>query len=199
MTEIYDLGVDMDSMPGRAVITTITLGQRIVEPERVGDVPVPPPLNPLRANAPGYLQLALAIQGMLGTPEGGEGLGPNNKVAAWDLAQPYILKLVQLVQAGHLPRCENGQHLVEGAFNEILYQHSEAWEPDWIGQFASLPSYIENGGTILNTGANLICIDAKGRRCFQPGDFIRASTDGAFPVRYFYSFKPKPVTRLPPG
>lgn len=39
---------------------------------------------------------------------------------------------------------------------------------------------------------SVICVDTKGRRCFQGSDFMRARDEGTFPVVYFWDCVPAP-------
>lgn len=38
-----------------------------------------------------------------------------------------------------------------------------------------------------------MCVDTKGRRCYQGGDFMRARDEGTFPVSYFWDCKPETI------
>jgi hypothetical protein len=70
-------------------------------------------------------------------------------------------------------------------------------EPDWKGQFDTFDDWVNHATRALTNnydedGEELqsICIDAKGRRCTIGKHFMRARDEDAFPVRYFFRFKP---------
>lgn len=56
-------------------------------------------------------------------------------------------------------------------------------EPD--GQFTSMVQWI-NKATSWIGGENALCVDAKDRICRNGGDFQRAETEGAFPIRFYF-------------
>jgi hypothetical protein len=61
------------------------------------------------------------------------------------------------------------------------------YEPDWFGQFTTFDTWVNKAAGWIDGRA--VCIDAKGRRCFNGGDFMRARDEDAFPVRFFWTFK----------
>jgi hypothetical protein len=64
----------------------------------------------------------------------------------------------------------------------------EGFEPDWFGQFTTFDTWVGKAPTWIDGSA--VCIDAKGRRCLIGRDFMRARDENAFPVRFFWTFKP---------
>lgn len=71
------------------------------------------------------------------------------------------------------------------------------YEPEWAGQFDTFYNWVDHASRALtgvrgSVGEALgaICIDAKGRRCNVGKDFQRARDEGAFPIRYFWTFRP---------
>jgi hypothetical protein len=76
--------------------------------------------------------------------------------------------------------------------------------PRWEGQFDTFEHWV-NGATRALTGrpdsngwidpktkvgVPAVCIDAKGRRCTNGKDFMRARDENAFPVRFFWDCVP---------
>lgn len=69
------------------------------------------------------------------------------------------------------------------------------YEPDWAGQFDSFDDWVNHASRALtdvkgSVGEPLaaFCVDAKGRRCHVGKDFSLARDEGAFPIRYFWTF-----------
>ena len=71
--------------------------------------------------------------------------------------------------------------------------------PIWAGEFRDHADWV-NFATHRLTGVrgtngepvSAICVDARGRRCNNGKDMMRARDDGAFPVRYFWECEPAP-------
>jgi hypothetical protein len=73
--------------------------------------------------------------------------------------------------------------------------------PNYAGQFKTFDDWVNNATRALanrtceSSGATVavpaICVDTKGRRCYQGSDFQRANYEGTFPVRYFWDCKPE--------
>lgn len=77
--------------------------------------------------------------------------------------------------------------------------------PNWAGEFTTFDDWVNNATRDLadklcdsstctysgKGGIPAICVDAKGRRCYIGGDFMRARDDSSFPVRYFWDCKPE--------
>lgn len=61
------------------------------------------------------------------------------------------------------------------------------FEPDWWGQFTTYDVWVNKAPSWIDR--NAVCIDAKGRRCLNGGDFHRAKREDTFPVRFFWTFK----------
>lgn len=76
--------------------------------------------------------------------------------------------------------------------------------PNWAGQFHSYQNWVNKASSWLTnddeaTGScgekvSAICVDALGRRCNIGKDFMRARDENAFPVRYFWSLTPVPLS-----
>ena len=71
----------------------------------------------------------------------------------------------------------------------------EGYQPAWAGQFDTFDDWVSHATSALagETGSvgekvSAFCVDAKGRRCNVGADFMRARDEGAFPVRYFWTF-----------
>lgn len=71
----------------------------------------------------------------------------------------------------------------------------DGYRPDWAGQFDTFDDWVNHASRALtgvtgSVGEDLrpMCIDAKGRRCHVGKDFMRARDEGAFPIRYFWTF-----------
>lgn len=64
----------------------------------------------------------------------------------------------------------------------------DGYEPDWFGQFTTFDTWVNKASSWIDR--NAVCVDAKGRRCLNGGDFMRARDEDAFPVRFFWTFKP---------
>lgn len=72
--------------------------------------------------------------------------------------------------------------------------------PNWAGEFTTFDDWVNTATrklanrTCETSGCTMpvpaMCVDTKGRRCYQGGDFMRARDDGSFPVRYFWDCKP---------
>lgn len=69
----------------------------------------------------------------------------------------------------------------------------EGWTPKWAGQFDTFQDWVSHAsraltGEVDSNGYRLagFCVDAKGRRCHNGRDFMRARDEEAFPVRYFF-------------
>lgn len=56
-------------------------------------------------------------------------------------------------------------------------------EPD--GEFATFARWVDKASSWIG-GTNAYCADAKGRRCLNGGDMMRARDEGAFPVRFWF-------------
>lgn len=75
-----------------------------------------------------------------------------------------------------------------------------ALEAAWAGEFHSFDDWVSFASKRLTDAyrkdgafeANVqaVCIDAKGRRCIMGGHFQRARDEDAFPVRFFWDFRP---------
>jgi hypothetical protein len=75
-----------------------------------------------------------------------------------------------------------------------------ALEPAWAGEFRSFDDWVnfaskrltDAGRTDVGYAAAIpsVCIDAKGRRCNVGAHFQRARDEDAFPVRFFWDFRP---------
>lgn len=72
------------------------------------------------------------------------------------------------------------------------------FEPNWAGQFDTFDDWVNHATRALtgvqgSVGQDLsaMCIDAAGRRCAVGKDFMLARDEGAFPIRYFWTFKAK--------
>lgn len=73
--------------------------------------------------------------------------------------------------------------------------------PDWAGEFDCFQRWVNHASSWLvrdpraagSVGERMsaICVDALGRRCHNGKDFMRARDENAFPVRYFWSCKPR--------
>lgn len=63
------------------------------------------------------------------------------------------------------------------------------FEPDWFGQFTTFETWVGKASSWIDK--NAVCIDAKGRRCLNGRDMLLARDEGAFPVRFFWTFKPR--------
>lgn len=73
--------------------------------------------------------------------------------------------------------------------------------PNWAGQFNDFDDWVRSARrkladmTCETSGSTMpvpaMCVDTKGRRCYQGGDFARARDEGCFPVRYFWDCKPE--------
>jgi hypothetical protein len=71
--------------------------------------------------------------------------------------------------------------------------------PNWAGEFATFNDWVNKATRALanktceSSGCTMpvpaMCVDTKGRRCFQGSDFERARREGCFPVRYFWDCK----------
>lgn len=85
--------------------------------------------------------------------------------------------------------------------------------PNIAGQFDTFDAWVSGATRALanktcpSSGATVavpaICVDTKGRRCFQGSDFMRARDEGTFPVVYFWDCaeqaKPLEWTRVQDG
>ena len=60
-------------------------------------------------------------------------------------------------------------------------------EPD--GQFTTFATWVNKARSWIG-GTGAVCFDARGRRCYQGSDFMRARDEGAFPVRYWIPSDP---------
>jgi hypothetical protein len=76
----------------------------------------------------------------------------------------------------------------------------EGFSPDWAGQFDTFEDWVNHASRALTNvqgrvGEDLpaFCVDAKGRRCHVGKDFMLAHDEGAFPVRYFWTFASHPI------
>lgn len=186
MADTFIIARDDTEHPGKVVYSTVTLGTLII------DAGQEPGFGTLRPDVPGYIPLAMVMQTLMASKEGGAPLGGHNKVAMFDSMMPGVHALQGIISAGHMPRCQMGTSVLFGAVEEILRQHADAWEPDWLGEFRDFNDYMLSGGVLLNGNPMLICMDVQGRRCLNPQDFLRASQEKAFPVRYFSKFMAKP-------
>jgi hypothetical protein len=73
-------------------------------------------------------------------------------------------------------------------------------KPNIAGQFDTFEDWCNRATrelaykTCASSGATVpvpaMCVDTKGRRCFQGGDFMRARDEGTFPIIYFWDLKP---------
>lgn len=70
-------------------------------------------------------------------------------------------------------------------------------KPKILGQFDTHQDWVSHASRALTgfTDSNgwelkAICIDDRGRRCANGGDFARARDEGTFPVRYFIEMEP---------
>lgn len=70
----------------------------------------------------------------------------------------------------------------------------EGFMPNWAGQFDTFQDWVNHASRALTgeTGSvgeelRAYCVDAKGRRCHNGKDFMRARDEDAFPVRYFFT------------
>lgn len=68
--------------------------------------------------------------------------------------------------------------------------------PNIAGEFTTFDDWVRHATSALanktceSSGCTVpvpaMCVDTKGRRCYQGGDFMRARDEGAFPVVYFW-------------
>jgi len=73
--------------------------------------------------------------------------------------------------------------------------------PNIVGQFDTFDDWVRHATGALayktcpSSGCTVpvpaMCVDTKGRRCYQGGDFMRARDEGTFPVVYFWDCKPE--------
>jgi len=86
----------------------------------------------------------------------------------------------------------------------VSSQRSRAWQnptpligfmPEWAGQFDTFESWVNHATRALtgetgSVGEELkpYCVDAKGRRCHNGKDFMRARDEGAFRQRLSLKF-----------
>jgi hypothetical protein len=73
----------------------------------------------------------------------------------------------------------------------------EGFAPNWAGQFDTFNDWVNHAARALTDTPEgrpewvpFVCIDAKGRRCWQGKQFMRARDEDAFPIRYFWDFIP---------
>lgn len=73
----------------------------------------------------------------------------------------------------------------------------DGFRPMWEGQFDTFEDWVDHASRALvnprdgvsHEYAPMICIDARGRRCFMGAQFMRARDEDAFPIRYFWEFE----------
>lgn len=78
-------------------------------------------------------------------------------------------------------------------------RHSGKLVPNYVGEFTNFEDWCNRATrcladkTCLTSECEMpvpaMCVDTKGRRCHQGGDFMRARDEGTFPVRYFWDCK----------
>lgn len=117
--------------------------------------------------------------------------------SAYDAAGERLSPCFPITWARRLGLCKDGCEKIERS--RSIPPSPVKLVPNIAGQFDTFDDWVMKATRVLankscpSSGCTVpvpaICVDTKGRRCYQGGDFMRARDDGSFPVIYFWDCK----------
>jgi phage FluMu gp28-like protein len=113
---------------------------------------------------------------------------------------PYDRALYSITWCGTLKFAKGMCELVEA---KHFGKERKLLVPNIDGAFVDFNDWVRRATRVLanktceTSGCTVpvpaMCVDTKGRRCYQGSDFARARDEGTFPVSYFWDCKPETI------